>query len=254
MTERTFGRIAVTDVIVSDRVRKDFGDVDELADSMARLGQLQPIVITPERRLIAGERRLRAARLLGWEWIDCRVTHGLAETADLLAAEAAENTCRKPFTAAERLDLARQLQPLLTEQARARQLGEQVGVAGRVRDVIGKAVGWSGRTVEKALAVVDAAEDPDELPEVREAASAALERMLATGLVDPAYQRLRRARDRAEGTAPVDEREWAHSRLTETLTPVSGAGVEAQVAAVEATIAGPDGARITRAIRSRRKR
>jgi ParB family chromosome partitioning protein len=45
----------------------------ELADSMAQLGLLQPILVRPveggEFELIAGERRLRAARRLGWQTI-----------------------------------------------------------------------------------------------------------------------------------------------------------------------------------------
>ena len=53
-------------IIVGERFRKDMGDVDALASSIAALGLLQPIVISPDGRLLAGERRLRACRQLGW--------------------------------------------------------------------------------------------------------------------------------------------------------------------------------------------
>jgi ParB family chromosome partitioning protein len=45
------------------------GDIDALAASMKELGLLHPIVVRPDGVLVAGERRLRAAKLLGWETI-----------------------------------------------------------------------------------------------------------------------------------------------------------------------------------------
>jgi ParB-like chromosome segregation protein Spo0J len=42
------------------------GDIDSLAQSMADIGLLHPVVVTPKGTLIAGERRRRAQRhLLG---------------------------------------------------------------------------------------------------------------------------------------------------------------------------------------------
>jgi hypothetical protein len=60
----------IADIRVGKRIRKVMGDVAGLADDMADLGQLQPIVVSPEGKLLAGERRLRAAELLGWKTID----------------------------------------------------------------------------------------------------------------------------------------------------------------------------------------
>src|ERR1043166_4054232 len=48
------------------RYRKDLGDLRTLADSIAEVGLLHPVVVTPEGRLIAGQRRLEACRALGW--------------------------------------------------------------------------------------------------------------------------------------------------------------------------------------------
>jgi ParB family chromosome partitioning protein len=62
--------LPLADIHVSTkRVRRDMGDIDSLAASMAIVGLLQPIVVTPEGLLICGERRLRAAELLGWKTI-----------------------------------------------------------------------------------------------------------------------------------------------------------------------------------------
>lgn len=52
-------------VIVKDRVRKDFGNLDELCDSIRAVGLIQPIVVTRDLQLIAGERRLRALKKIG---------------------------------------------------------------------------------------------------------------------------------------------------------------------------------------------
>jgi ParB family chromosome partitioning protein len=49
------------------------GDIAALAASMKVLGLLHPIVVTPDGLLVCGERRLRAARLLGWKTIPVTV-------------------------------------------------------------------------------------------------------------------------------------------------------------------------------------
>lgn len=84
---------------VGNRARKDLGDLDLLADSIAALGLLQPIGIDPNYRLVFGERRLRAVKKLGHETILARIIH----VQSLIAAEHAENEIRKDFTHSERV-------------------------------------------------------------------------------------------------------------------------------------------------------
>ena len=59
-------RLRIDEIIVGDRVRKDMGDLKSLADSMQRHGLLHPVVVKTDRTLIAGHRRIEAARLAGW--------------------------------------------------------------------------------------------------------------------------------------------------------------------------------------------
>lgn len=62
--------------VPKDRARKEPGDIDGLAESMSEQGLLQPILVRPcgsAWELIAGHRRLEAARHLGWEEIFCVV-------------------------------------------------------------------------------------------------------------------------------------------------------------------------------------
>src|SRR6266705_803613 len=56
----------IDQIQVGFRYRRELGDVRALADSIAEVGLLHPIVVTPEGRLIAGQRRLEACRLLAW--------------------------------------------------------------------------------------------------------------------------------------------------------------------------------------------
>jgi ParB/RepB/Spo0J family partition protein len=63
-------------LIIEARQRKEFSDIQGMMDSLKRFGQIQPIVVVkaPEKgddwfRLIAGERRTRAAIMLGWKSI-----------------------------------------------------------------------------------------------------------------------------------------------------------------------------------------
>lgn len=58
--------IHISQVRVNDRQRQEYGEVPELANSMAdpRFGQLQPIRLDRENNLVAGGRRIAAAALL----------------------------------------------------------------------------------------------------------------------------------------------------------------------------------------------
>jgi hypothetical protein len=59
----------IADIRVGERRRRDHGDIEALAANIASVGLLQAIVITADGLLICGERRLRAAKLLGWTTI-----------------------------------------------------------------------------------------------------------------------------------------------------------------------------------------
>jgi len=75
---------------------------DDLEQSMTALGQLQAIqVIAAGDRFVvnAGERRLRAARKLGWERIDALVLEGM-DTVDLELASIDENIVRRQLAGA----------------------------------------------------------------------------------------------------------------------------------------------------------
>ncbi len=97
-------KIKIEDIVVEDRFREDFGDVEELAVSIQRYGLLHPITVEKlpngKYKLIAGERRLRAHTLLGWKEIEARPVGDLNKL-EKREIELEENIKRKNFTWAE---------------------------------------------------------------------------------------------------------------------------------------------------------
>jgi N6-adenosine-specific RNA methylase IME4 len=152
------------------RYRKDLGDLRTLANSIADVGLLHPLVVTPDGRLIAGQRRLEACRLIGWTEVPVTIV-------DLYQAargEANENFVRKDLLPSEIVALKRAIEPLERREARERRghkadlchpatTAEGQGAApGDTRDKIARYLGVGRTTIERAEAVVDAAEEEPE--------------------------------------------------------------------------------------------
>ena len=103
--------VPIDEIRVRKRIRKDMGNIAALADSMKRLGQISPIVITKKNVLIAGGRRLEAARSLGWRTINATVVDAPDELAKL-EYEVEENIQRRDFTHQETEDAERKIHRL----------------------------------------------------------------------------------------------------------------------------------------------
>jgi len=197
MTEQHFEMTTrkISDIVVGTRHRKDMGDIAGLAASMAELGLLHPIVVRPDGVLVAGERRLRAAKLLGWEKI--RVT--AVDLEAVARGELAENEVRKDFTLSEAVAIKRALEPLEKVAAKERQAARggkgriasgklPTAITGRAADKAAKATGMTRRTLEKAEAIVDAAEaEPEKFGKL-------LEQMDDTGRVNGVFRRFKIAK------------------------------------------------------------
>ena len=103
--------VPISDIKVKKRIRKDMGDISALAESLKRFGQISPIVITKKNVLIAGGRRLEAARSLGWRTISAVVAE-IPDELTKLEYELEENTQRRDFTNEEAAEAAKKLQHL----------------------------------------------------------------------------------------------------------------------------------------------
>ena len=85
------------------RREADPESVQELADSISKVGLLNPITVDQEHTLIAGLHRMEAAKSLGWAEIECTVSSLEGLLAEL--AEVDENVVRKGLSAVEYSDL-----------------------------------------------------------------------------------------------------------------------------------------------------
>lgn len=94
-------RLPIADISIVDRQRIDLGDISDLAESLQRYGLIQPIILNQDNRLIAGERRLRAAQKLGWIEIDVAYRETLSAD-ELHELELEENVRRKDMSWQER--------------------------------------------------------------------------------------------------------------------------------------------------------
>jgi hypothetical protein len=156
----------IADIKIGTRLRKDLGNIPAFARSFNQVDILQPVVITPNNELVVGGRRLAALQHLGHEEIPVTVR----DVHDIVRAQLAENSERKNFLPTEICAVYRVLEA--EERAKAKQRqgerrdkhpGNFPGSShGQVRDKIGALAGVSGKTVEKIVAVCQAAEEEPE--------------------------------------------------------------------------------------------
>ena len=95
--------LPINQIRVGSRVRKDLGDLNGLAQSIETVGLLLPMVIATGGKSIAGERRLKACRMLDWDNVP--VTQ--IDLPEVLSGEQAENLALKDFTPSEIVGLKR---------------------------------------------------------------------------------------------------------------------------------------------------
>lgn len=155
MMDAAAGVVETTDLVVAlplaqvrpnpDQPRKTFREAElrELAASMAEHGLLQPIAVRPmadgSYQVIAGERRYRAAGLLGWERIPALV-RGDVEECDVAVLAVMENCARA------------NMRPLETARAFAALLEAHVDWT---PSEVARRTGKSAQTVAKYLALLD---------------------------------------------------------------------------------------------------
>jgi ParB family transcriptional regulator, chromosome partitioning protein len=96
-------QINVNDVVIKHRIRVNLGNLTQLMESMRRHGLMNPILITQNKELIAGNRRLESAKRLGWTTIEARIIDSLDE-ADKVEMEIDENLHRRSLSPDELAD------------------------------------------------------------------------------------------------------------------------------------------------------
>lgn len=93
----TSKNVNIESIIVKKRIRKNLGELDSLMKSMRGFGLMNPIVLNEKNELIAGERRLEAAKRLGWTSIPATIVKHEGEL-EKLELEIEENLHRRNLT------------------------------------------------------------------------------------------------------------------------------------------------------------
>lgn len=112
--------VPVKDVRIINRIRQELGDISSLAENIKTNGLLSPILITHDRKLLAGERRLTACRELGWLEIPA-IIKSVNDAEQELYIEIAENINRKSFTKEERVNCGLKIERIEKVKAEERQ-------------------------------------------------------------------------------------------------------------------------------------
>ena len=153
-------QIAISSINVAERIRKENGSLDELAQDIQKHGLLNPITVMEQTDggyvLIAGLRRMKAVEHLGDTQIRATVMSPM-EADEMLMLEIAENEQRKEFTVSEKLAFAERIRLVEEEKGKQRmRVGKQLSdpVAnrprgeekGKTRDIVARKAGFSSTT------------------------------------------------------------------------------------------------------------
>ena len=218
--------------------RKQFSqeELEDLARSIQALGILQPLTVRRREgswELIAGERRLRAARLAGLEQVPCLAVQTDSQCSSLLAL--VENIQRRDLDFWEEAQALRQLIDTyhLSQEETARRLGKsQSAVANKLRllklpeDVLSalRDGGCSERHARTLLRLTDADQQ-------RSAAARILNQQLTVAQSEALVDELLVAEDRPAKRSPtfiVKDIRLFLNTITHSLDVMRSAGVNAQ--------------------------
>ncbi len=171
--------VAINQIVLTRRMREDFGNIEPLMSSIKAHGLLHPIVVAADNTLIAGGRRLAAYRNMGRQEIPVQRLGDLSEH-QRREIELDENIRRKDLTEYERSNLIRRIADLakdgegVSRQVGAKPKGGRPPEPGSYRDVEQRTgiPGTSIRRAEEHVAAVETYPDLEPLPQSRAIAEA----------------------------------------------------------------------------------
>ncbi|WP_308465227.1 ParB N-terminal domain-containing protein [Rathayibacter soli] len=232
---------AIDAITVGHQYRRDLGDLNELVESIRRLGLLHPVAVTSTYVLISGNRRLAALRKLGHTSVAIWVVPDVSDKLTTVLAIQNENTLQKALTPIEQAELYAELKALYTEDA-VRRVAEtrfgspsrrqhlialqtsqdggadsappphdaglaSLGRSNKARTQAARAVtGRDSRSMlEQVVQLQMIAADDSEDPLVRQAAAEALFELNQDGKVDGRYLRVKLAQHKAALSRLADD-------------------------------------------------
>jgi len=165
--------VNISKITIGDRIRKEFEDPKEegaslnrLANDMKRHEIIQPIAVKEfgdEYILIAGERRIRAAKLAGIEDIPIRIYDNDITDLEMREIELSENLWRKNFTPREKAFAYAEMHKLQVE-IHGKKISTNPDAPGQSIGDTANMLGVSQPTVSEAINLAETMEMFPDLP------------------------------------------------------------------------------------------
>lgn len=168
MIDIDYATINIEDIEISDRARKEYGDIKELANSIKESGLINPLAVQKVNegekpfKLLAGERRLMAKKLNGDTTTPVRIYPSTITRLEAKSVELAENFYRKDFTWLELIKNQKEIHDLMQE-LHGKKISTLPDSTGWSMADTADLVGRSKQSVSKDLRVANAVELMPEL-------------------------------------------------------------------------------------------
>ena len=146
--------INISEIKIENRFRKDYGDLQDLANSIKELGLLHEPIVDQDKKLIDGERRIKALKLLGFDEIHVRIIN----VPSVLKAEHDANAFAKAWTVSEKVAIAKAIEEEIGNRQGSRTDLELVEKFPQVktRDLVAERSGFgNSRTYQQAKKVIE---------------------------------------------------------------------------------------------------
>lgn len=151
-------QIPISKIRIENRSRVDFGSLQELADSIEKIGQIQPISVEKRDdgtyRLLDGERRLRASILLEKDTIEATVVSKSLNELERKIIEVQANIVRKDFTWQEHVKATQELVKLREEFDKRKPTQKK----GSTQQEVAEELGVSPQTISNDLTLAEGLE------------------------------------------------------------------------------------------------
>jgi len=178
----------IKDIKIKNRFRKDFGDLEPLKESIKSIGVLHLPVVNEDNILIAGERRLKALKELGYKDIEVHKIN----LKDIIKGEYDENAVRKDFTKTEAVAIWEAMEILVTRDEKG--VFQRSDSERRIKRA-SKFLGMSTDTLSKAKQIIDSGKE--EL----------INEMNETGKVNRVYRKIKLEEQKKEIERLVPEKQ-----------------------------------------------
>jgi len=134
------------DINIGKRFRQDYGDMEDFAEGIKLHGIIQPVTVDQDLNLLAGGRRMQAAKMANLQWIPALVRLDTGDL-DALEIELIENVQRKNMTWQETSKLVEAIDELHKKKNGTSWSGRKTA------EVIGRSFGGVNRQLQLAKAI-----------------------------------------------------------------------------------------------------